>query len=213
MFKALVVVLLIINVKTVFALDSIEVKDGKLMYGKEQIHPGCIEMLATELNGDSLTQTVNIDFEKPDNFFIGRGCVTANRFYKKPFEYQGLWAYSADENVKPAKKDAPVSFNGFGYKVNKKISDKIFALDTRTITQGSADFLSTILVEVTDQVTLDVSLEKEVHAAHVISLKKIGEILKGTVNWSEKLADGLKLRDEMLKSMEKKEKDVHPVVR
>ena len=174
-------------------VSDIKIKDGKILFQGKDLHPGCFRQLSTAINGDALSMIVNIEFERPKNLFIGRGCMTANKLYRATFTKNGYLTYADDDNVlKKVTKDPLLRFDGYGYKLAKKIDDKTFAVDVRGFTTGSSDFLSTLLVRVVEHPVFLITPEGKSVSAKVIGLQKIGEILNGTVDWQEKLQDALK---------------------
>ncbi|MES2802318.1 MAG: hypothetical protein V4654_07490 [Bdellovibrionota bacterium] len=183
---------------------DINIKNKKIFYKDKELHPGCIRAISSQLNGDATSMIVNIEFEKPNGQFIGRGCMTANQYYQKPFMRNDYLTYVDDEkNIKDILKDPILRFDGFGYKLAKKIDDKIFAIDIREFTTGSADFLTTVVVELVENPFFSITPEGKAVSTTVVGLKKVGEVLKGTVNWQEKLNEALKNR----KTLEKKTKN------
>lgn len=168
------------------------------------MHPGCLREITSALNGDAVSLIVNIEFEKPEGQFVGRGCMSANQYNQDSFVRNDYLVYVEDgQDVKAILKDPRLKFNGFGYKLSKKIDDKILAIDVREFTTGSADFLTTIVVEIVENSVFNITPEGKTTVTAVVGLKKIGEVLKGTVNWQEKLNEALKIR----KNTEKKAKN------
>lgn len=184
--------------------SDITIKDKKIFYKDKELHPGCIRAISTQLNGDATSMIVNIEFEKPQGQFVGRGCMSANQYYQKSFMRNDYLAYVDNEkNIKDILKDPLLRFDGFGYKLAKQIDDKIFAIDIREFTAGSADFLTTIVIEVVENQFFNITPDGKAVSTTVIGLKKVGEVLKGTVDWQEKLNDALKMQ----KNFEKKTKN------
>ena len=185
--------------------SDITIKDNKIFYKEKELHPGCLKAISSQLNGDAVSMIVNIDFGKPDGHFIGRGCMHANQYHQNPFMKSDYWTYAEDEKkLKDILKDPLLRFDGFGYKFSKRIGDKVFAIDVREFTTGSADFLSTIVVEVVENPIFLISPEGKTVSSTALGLKKIGEVLKGTVNWQEKLNEALKTREKFEKKPKKK---------
>jgi hypothetical protein len=186
-------------------ISDITIKDNKILYKNKELHPGCMRAISSQLNGDAVSLVVNIEFETPDGEFIGRGCMSANQYHQKPFVKNDYLTYVEDEkNLKNVLKDPLLRFDGFGYKLAKKIDDNLFAVDVREFTTGSSDFLTTIVVEVVANDVFSISPEGKAVSTTVIGLKKIGEILKGTVNWQEKLNDALKTHRNLEKKLKNK---------
>jgi hypothetical protein len=205
--KQLILTFLIFSGGLARALTATDVtiREGKILFQSKVLHPGCFRELSTELNGDALTMVVNIAFEKPNGEFIGRGCMTANKYFQPAFTKNGYLAYAEDKDaVKKLSKDPLLRFDGFGYKLAKKIDDKTFAVDVREFTTGSEDFLKTVLVQVVEESVIEITPDRKSISAKVISLRKIGEILNGTVNWQEKLQDAMKTWQKMEKDVKKK---------
>lgn len=122
------------------------------------------------------------------------GCMSANQYNQKPFMRNDYFVYVNDEkNIKNILKDPLLRFDGFGYKLAKKIDDKIFVIDVREFTTGSADFLTTLVVEVVENQFFKITPEGKSVSTTVVGFKKIGEVLSGIVNWQEKLNEALKI--------------------
>jgi len=184
--------------------SEISIKDNKILYKDKELHPGCIKAISSQLNGDATSMVVNIDFEKTDGQFMGRGCMKANQYYQKPFLRNDYLTYVDDEkNLKDILKDPLLRFDGFGYKLAKKNNDDVFAIDVREFTTGSADFLTTIVVEVVQNTFFIVTPEGKTASTTVVGLKKIGEVLKGTVNLQQKIDEALKERKNIEKKIKK----------
>lgn len=184
--------------------SDISVRNNKILYKDEELHPGCLRTISSQLNGDEIALIVNIDFQTAKGQFIGRGCMSANQYFQTPFIRNDYLTYVEDEkNIKNILKDPLLRFDGFGYKLAKKIDDAVFAIDVREFTTGSSDFLTTLIVEVVENPVFSISPDGKTTSATVIGLKKIGEVLKGTVNWQEKVNEGLKIR----KNFKSKPKD------
>lgn len=165
--------------------------------------------ISSQLNGDAISMVVNIDFEKPEGQFIGRGCMSANQYYQKPFMRNDYLTYADDEkNLKNILKDPLLRFDGFGYKLAKKIDDNIFAVDVREFTTGSADFLTTLVVEVIESQFFMITPEGKSVSTTIVGLKKVGEVLKGTVNWQQKLDEALRIH----KNFKKKSKNKSDII-
>jgi hypothetical protein len=205
--KNLIVGLFLVLSISSYAQESsdISIKDNKIFYKGKELHPGCLKSISSQLNGDAVSMTVNIDFGKSEGHFVGRGCMNANEFHQTPFMKSDYWTYADDEkNLKDILKDPLLRFDGFGYKFSKKMSDKVFAIDVREFTTGSSDFLSTIVVEIVENPFFLISPEGKTVSSNVLGMKKIGEVLKGTVNWQEKLNEALKVREKFEKKPKKK---------
>ncbi len=185
--------------------SEITIKDNKIFYKDKELHPGCIRAISSQLNGDATSMIANIEFEKPSGQFVGRGCMSANQYYQKPFMRNDYFTYVDDEkNLKDILKDPLLRFDGFGYKLAKKINDEIFAIDVREFTAGSADFLTTIVVEVVENPFFKITPDGKSISTTVVGFKKIGEVLKGTVNWQEKLNESLKIHKNFKKKSRNK---------
>lgn len=184
--------------------SDITIKDNKIFYKTKELHPGCIKAISSQLNGDAISMIVNVDFGKSEGHFVGRGCMNANQYFQTPFIRNEYWAYAEDEaNLKNILKDPLLRFDGFGYKFSKQVKEKVFAIDVREFTTGSADFLSTIVVEVVENPVFLISPEGKTVSTKALGLKKVGEVLKGTVNWQEKINEALKIRQEYHKKPKK----------
>lgn len=183
--------------------SDVSVKDKKILYKNKEMHPGCLREITTALDGDAVSLIVNIEFEKPEGQFVGRGCMSANQYNQNLFVRNDYLVYvEDDQDIKAILKNPRLKFNGFGYKLAKKIDDKILAVDVCEFTSGSADFLTTIVVEIVENSVFNITPDGKTAETTVVGFKKIGEVLKGTVNWQEKLNEALKSR----KNTEKKAK-------
>lgn len=189
-------------------ISDFAIKDNKILYKNKELHPGCLRQISSQLNGDAVSLIVNIDFEKPNGQFVGRGCMNANQYDQNPFMRNDYFTYVYDEkNLKEILKNPKLSFDGFGYKLSKNIDDKIFVVDIREFTTGSADFLTTLVVEVVENLVFKITPDGKTVSGTVVGLKKIGEILKGTVNWNEKLNEALKMHKQF-KNKSKNKSDI-----
>lgn len=188
--------LLAVSVKGQSRAD-VTTQGAQILYQGRTLHPGCFRLLSTQLNGDDTNLVVNVEIERPDKKFIGRGCMSANALSQSTFDRSEYltYAYSKDA-LEKAKKDPLFRFDGFGYKLKKKIKENVYAVDIREFTAGSNDFLATLIVEVSDHTLVKVNPKGDITEGRVVSLRKLGTLLHGVVSFEQKIRELLKKQEQ-----------------